>query len=230
MSFPEDYAAIAVLLRDTIAADRFPKWCGEVPIRGIAGATALLMIGFGASTASGSAACTAAPIGSIAVRIVNQTPLITASANGKPVALILDTGAQRTTLTVAAAELINGETPRVEFSRQMRGIGNTTQTREVELRSFSVSGLAMPASRLRVAPLTLSRPAMSIDGLLGIDSLGQFDVDFDLSHNRMLLYPGLACDGPGSDWPLNYATIRAVGYPGAHCSSRWNSMVDGSRP
>ena len=179
------------------------------------GATALL-IGLGAGAAPGSAACTAAPIGRIAVRTADWTPFVTASANGKPVTLLLDTGAQRTMLTSAAAERINGETPRVAFSRQMRGIGNTTGTREVELRSFSVSGVAIPARRVQVAPLTVSRPAMSVDGVLGIDTLGQFDIDFDLSHDRMLLYAGQSCDGPASDWPWSYATIRAVGYPGAH--------------
>jgi len=186
-----------------------------VAIRAFAGATALL-IGFGAGATPGSAACTAAPVGRIAVRIVDRTPFVTASANGKQVTLILDTGAQQTMLTSAAAERINGETPRIEFSRQMRSIGNTTKTREVELRSFSVSGVAIPARRVQVAPLTMSRPDMSIDGLLGIDTLGQFDIDFDLSHDRMLLYAGKSCDGPPSDWSRSYATIRAVGYPGAH--------------
>ena len=183
--------------------------------RAITGVAALL-IGFGAGAAPGSAACTAAPMGRVAVRIVDRTPFVTASANGKPVILILDTGAQRTILTPAAAERINGETPRVEFSRQMRGIGNTTETREVELRSFSVGSVAIPTRWVRVAPITVSRPAMSVDGVLGIDTLGQFDIDFDLSHDRMLLYAGKSCDGPPSDWPRSYATIRAVGYPGAH--------------
>src|SRR6185312_17519298 len=107
-----------------------------------------------------SAACTAAPIGVIAVRIIDRTPLVTASANGKPVTLIVDTGAQRSMLTSAAADRVKAETPRVEFSWQMRGIADATQSREVELQSFSVSGVAMPARRVQVAPLTLSRSAM----------------------------------------------------------------------
>jgi len=175
-----------------------------------------VLIIFGLGAPSEGSACTASPIGSIAVTIVNRTPLVTASANGKPVTLILDTGAQRTMLTSAAAERINGETPRIEFSRRMRGIGNATETREVELRSFSLSGLAIPVRRLRVAPLTVSRPTLSVDGLLGIDTLSQFDIDFDLPRSRMLLYPGQACDTPRSDWPRSYASIGAVGYPGAH--------------
>src|SRR3954453_6565285 len=106
--------------------------------KAIFGAASLLILFSGVTAAEGTAACTAAPIGRIAVRILDRVPLVTGSANGKPLSLILDTGAQKTALTAAAAQRVGAETPKIEFSRQMRGIANSTPTREVELRSFVI--------------------------------------------------------------------------------------------
>src|SRR4029077_5053838 len=107
---------------------------------------------------------TAAPLGSVVVRVLDGVPLVTASANGKPVTFALDTGAEQTMLTGAAAERIGAATPKIEFSRQMRGIANSAPTREIELRSFGINGIAIPWRRLRVIPPINFLPA---DGLFG---------------------------------------------------------------
>jgi len=173
-------------------------------------AGAILILSAGVTAAQGPTACAAAPIGSFVVKILNRVPLVTASANGKPVTFVLDTGAQQTALVQSAAERIGGETPNIEFSRQMRGIANSVQTREVELRSFSINGVALPGRRVRVIP---SIPSLPADGLFGIDSLGQFDLDFDMSQGRIVLYRQRSCDTP--NWPRPYTTLEAVGMPGS---------------
>jgi predicted aspartyl protease len=176
----------------------------------IFGAASLLIFS-GVTAAQGSAACTATPLGSTVVRILDRVPLVTASANGKPVIFALDTGAQQTALTGAAAERIGAETPKVEFSRQMRGIANSAPTREVELRSFVINGIAIHGRRVRVIPPITSLPA---DGLFGIDSLGQFDIDFDMPQGRVVLYQPRSCDTP-PNWPRPYETLEVVGLPGS---------------
>ena len=171
----------------------------------------LLILSSGVTAAQGPAACTAAPIGSVVVKILNRMPLVTATANGKPVTFVLDTGAQQTALIQSAAERIGGETPKVEFSRQMRGIANSVQTREVELRSFSINGVALPWRRVRVIPPI---PSLPVDGLFGIDSPSQFDIDFDMPQGRIVLYRQRSCDTV-PNWPTPYATLEVVGKPGS---------------
>src|SRR5437870_3116839 len=61
--------------------------------------------------------CGTRRIGEISIATVGRTPLITVSANDTPVTLILDTGAERTVLTPAAAERIRAQPPRITFQR-----------------------------------------------------------------------------------------------------------------
>src|SRR5579872_3794242 len=77
--------------------------------------------------------CAAAPvIGTTTVATLNRTPLVTVFANGFPLILVLDTGAQRTVLTPAVAQRIGGKRPLVEFQRGLRAIAGTLPSREIE--------------------------------------------------------------------------------------------------
>jgi predicted aspartyl protease len=146
-------------------------------------------------------ACGARPLGSITVATLNSAPIVTLSANGHPVTLIVDTGAERTILTPAVAERIGAQPPRVEFQRQMRGITGTLGTREVELRSFTAGGVAIPWRRVWVAPITMAKVLSApIDGLLGADALSEFDIDLDLPRHRMAFYDKQSCPNGMPEW------------------------------
>jgi len=140
--------------------------------------------------------CAAKPIGQTTVATLSNAPIVTLFANGHPVTLILDTGADRSVLTPAAAERIGAQPPRVEFGRRMRGAAGTLPTREVELRSLTVGNVAIPWRRVVVAPVTMATIfSTPFDGLLGADMLGSFDIDLDLPHHRMVLYEKQSCPG-----------------------------------
>jgi hypothetical protein len=92
--------------------------------------------------------CGTEPIGKIIVATLNRAPIVTLSVNGHSVTLILDTGAERTVLTLAVAERIGSQRPAIEFQRRMRGIAGDLATHEVKLRSFAAGEVAIPiASR-----------------------------------------------------------------------------------
>ena len=151
--------------------------------------------------------CDAQPLGSVVVATLNNIPIVTLSADGHPVTLVLDTGADRTVLTPAIAERIGAPPPRIEFRQRMRGITGVVPGREVELQSFTAGGIALSWHRVLVAPITtpnmLSAP---LDGILGADVLTGFDIDLDLPHQRMTLYPRGSCP-LGPPWPGAFAQI-----------------------
>ncbi len=131
-------------------------------------------------------------------------------ANGKPVTLLLDTGANSTILTPSAAQRIGGQPPHIEFQRQMGGVGGgVLGTNEVELRDFSIGGVAIPWRRVLVASINIASSVGALDGVLGTDVLSDFDVDLDLPHHRMVFYTKQSCPNAVPAWTDPYARIVA---------------------
>lgn len=161
--------------------------------------------------------CGTARIAETVVATLRNAPLVTLIANGTPVTLLLDTGSQSTVLTPAVARRIGAQVPRVEFQRELSALRGSLQSSEVELRSFTMGGVALPWRRVRVAsvniPNIFSGP---LDGVLGVDVLGSFDIDLDLPHHRMVFYQKQSCPRAAPAWTEPYATIAAGRSLGDH--------------
>jgi predicted aspartyl protease len=161
--------------------------------------------------------CGAVRIAEVTVATLRNAPLVTLIANGTPVTLLLDTGSQSTVLTPAVARRIGAQVPRVEFHRELSALRGSLQSSEVELRSFTAAGVALPWRRVRVAPVKIpSIFSGPLDGVLGADILGSFDVDLDLPHHRMVLYQRQSCRRAAPAWTEPYATIATGRSLGDH--------------
>ena len=183
------------------------RWLGGVIVTTLLLSTAEYAAEHRIAAAGG---CGAVLLGETTVATLRNAPIVTLSANGVPVTLVLDTGAEGTILTPAVAQRIGAQRPQMEFQRQLHGIAGTLQTTEAELRSFTIGGVAIPWRRVRVAPVNVA-PVFSgpLDGVLGADSLSSFDVDLDLPGHRMVLYGKHTCPGAAPAWAEPYATISA---------------------
>jgi predicted aspartyl protease len=152
--------------------------------------------------------CGTVRLGETTVATLRNAPIVTLSANGVPVTLLLDTGAEGTILTPAVAQRIGAQRPRVEFQRQLRGIAGSLQSNEAELRSFTLGRVAIPWRRVRVAPVNVASVFSGpLDGVLGADTLSSFDVDLDLPGHRVVLYRKQACPDAAPAWTEPYARI-----------------------
>ena len=155
--------------------------------------------------------------GKVVVATLNRAAFVTLSANGHPVILILDTGAEGTVLTPAAADRIGAQRPAFEFPRQLRGISGDLGSREVELRSFTAGPVALPWHRVSVAPITMAQVfATPLDGLLGVDVLSDFDIDLDLVHHELKLYEKQTCPTAAPDWAEPYISLNTGLSRGRH--------------
>jgi clan AA aspartic protease (TIGR02281 family) len=161
--------------------------------------------------------CGPARLGETTVATPRNAPIVTLFANGTPVTLLLDTGAETTVLTPAAAGRVGAQRPVVEFQRQLHSLSGSLDTSEVELRSFTVGGVAIPWRRVRVAPVNVPGVfAGPLDGVIGADTLSSFDVDLDLPHYRMVLYQRQACSDAKPTWAEPYTRIAAGRSKGDH--------------
>jgi len=166
--------------------------------------------GYAEHPVAAAGGCGTIRLGETTVATLRNAPIVTLSANGVPVTLVIDTGAQGTILTPAVARRIGAQRPRIEFQRQLRGIAGTLPTDEMELHSFTVGGVAIPWRRVRVAPVNVASVFSGpLDGVLGADSLSSFDVDLDLPGHHMVLYERQSCPGAMPAWAEPYATISA---------------------
>ena len=169
------------------------------------------------AAADSTSGCGAARLGEATVATLHNAPIVTLFANSRPVTLLLDTGAETTVLTPAAAGRIGAQRPLVEFQRQLNSLAGSLETSEVELHSFTMGGVAIPWRRVRVAPVNV--PAIfaePLDGVVGADTLSSFDVDLDLTHYRMTLYQRQTCPEAKPAWTGPYTRITAGRSKGDH--------------
>src|SRR5215475_11425622 len=185
----------------TPAAQSWPERSGEASI----------------SIVAASGGCGTVRLGQTTVATLRNAPIVTLLANGMPVTMLLDTGAETTILTPGVAQRLGAQRPQIEFQRQLRGVAGSLQTSEVELHSFAVGGVAIPWRRVRVAPINVTSVFSGpLDGVLGADSLNSFDIDLDLPNNRITFYSKQTCPSAAPAWAEPYITIAAGRSKGDH--------------
>ena len=148
--------------------------------------------------AAASAGCGTIRLGQTTVATLRNAPIVTLLANGMPVTMLLDTGAETTILTPGVAKRLGAQRPQVEFDRQLRGVAITWR-------------------RVRVAPINVASVFSGpLDGVLGADSLNSFDIDLDLPNNRITFYSRQTCPGAAPAWTEPYITMAAGRSKGDH--------------
>jgi predicted aspartyl protease len=144
----------------------------------------------------------------LALGFLRGLPLVTAQIDGAAATLILDTGAEETMLTAAAAARL-GLRPHYEYPRHLHSVSGAVVTGEARLKSLAVGNAAAADFIILVGALALPHVAgVQPAGLLGGDFLSRFDVALDLANGRLALYrPGCALLRP--PWRGAYTSLPA---------------------
>jgi predicted aspartyl protease len=174
---------------------------------------------------SGARGCQAISGNRIVLEDMNGLPLVTVLANGVPLKLVVDTGAERTVLTAGAARRVGGKPPEIQFRRSLSGVTGSLPGREVEFSGFTIGGVDIPWRRAMVVTIVMPTAFSAVDGVLGTDVLGKFDVDLDLPNRRMSLYEKGICT---PDWARSAAEIR-IGRSAANDHLFFPVQLDGRR-
>ncbi|MBW4090832.1 MAG: clan AA aspartic protease [Proteobacteria bacterium] len=190
----------------------------------LAGCTALPGGGYRIGGSAGPG-CVLSRVATVPVTAYDGLLFVTARVDGKPVRLVLDTGAQRSLLTEAAVRRLALPTDRTHGTRTW-GIGGPTTAFDAIVRRFTLSGVAFTMPRITVGRFRLAGLHGGADGMLGADVLTLFGIDLDAAAGRMVLYRDPACrlDRP----PWAGAAVELPGVTGGDNRLRLPIAVNGT--
>ncbi len=140
--------------------------------------------------------------------------LVPVEINGTTVRFILDTGAERSVVGLAAAERLH--LARDEWvSTDILGTGGRDRRRLGRPDSLSLAGVALRRHTVAednsvvVGPIPEAVAGEPVAGLLGQDFLSPFDLDLDGPAATLTLYSVAGCAGRFLPWPGRYTAVPA---------------------
>ncbi len=163
-----------------------------------------------------AAACQVQPRATVPLDLASRHAIVTVEVNDQPARFILDTGAERTMVTVAAVQRLGLDLDQWTGTTVM-GIGGLVRHQNALPRSLTLGGVALrhPTvlrdDTLAVGPLPISiLDGQRIDGLLGRDFLSAFDLSLDIPARRLTLYDVRDCRIAFLPWTKPYRVIAAL--------------------
>ena len=124
--------------------------------------------------------------------------------------LVVDSGAERTTISNAAADRLGlPHDPR--YTTRSLGIGGATITTDVTIDRLVLGGVHFPVDRIAVGTFKLqTERGLNADGLLGADILLAFDMDIDVPDGKLTLYRSRLCPNITPPWKEPAVEIAGV--------------------
>jgi Aspartyl protease len=168
-----------------------------------------------AQTHAAPPACRVDTVASVPVETVGREPIVTLMLNDQAAHFILDTGAERTVVSEAAAQRL-GLARDSWVGTTMSGIGGIQTRPDALPRSISLAGVPLVRNTLAhdtslvVTPDLRGQAPGQIDGLLGRDYLSRYDLDLDLPHQRIGLETVQGCAGRFLPWQLPYVGLKPL--------------------
>jgi hypothetical protein len=156
--------------------------------------------------------CDLTMVAQMPLEVQDRLLVVPAGINGKWVHLVVDSGAERTLISDAAADRLGlPHDPR--YTSRSLGIGGATTSTDVTIDRLVLGGVHFPINRITVGPVNLQNPrGLNADGLLGADILLAFDMDIDVPGHKLTLYRSRICPVTKLPWPeppVEIAGVRA---------------------
>lgn len=154
--------------------------------------------------------CNLREVARMPMRVQDHLLVVPAGINGKWVNFVVDTGAERTTISSAAAERL-GLPHDDRYTTRSLGVGGITTTTDVTVDRLVLGDVHFPLNRLAVGNFKLQNArGLDADGLLGADILLAFDLDIDVPGGTLTLYHATLCPAVHPPWPVPAVDIPGV--------------------
>lgn len=142
------------------------------------------MMALSAGAAAAQPACQLGKIAEMPVRMEGARPLVTVEVNGRPVTLLMDTGAFFSALDRPAAAKLGIRLEPLPTGLSVSGAGGEAEFKLGRAQNFKVAGSSFTSVEFLVGG-----PSAGVtDGLLGQNLLGRVDVEYDLANGVIRLF------------------------------------------
>jgi predicted aspartyl protease len=146
------------------------------------------------------AGCTLAKQADVPLRVERNFMLATVSLNGQDATMVVDTGAEATTLTPETVKRLG--LPLDGHGSVLRGVSGSVHSANARLRLLAISGMILDSDQSvsvgEMPPFPDIEPPVA--GLLGADVLARYEVELDMPNRRMALFTAHGCTG-FTPWP-----------------------------
>jgi hypothetical protein len=154
--------------------------------------------------------CDLTVVAQMPLEVQDNLLVVPVGIDGKRAHLVVDSGAERTTISDAAATRLGLEHDPRYINRSM-GIGGATTATDVTISRLVMGGVHFPINRIAVGTFTLqTERGLNADGLLGADILLAFDLDIDVPGHKLTLYRSRVCPNMQPPWPEASIEITGV--------------------
>ena len=145
------------------------------------------------------------PEARLPIEMRRNLPLVPATIDDVPATLVLDTGAEHTILLAAFVDR-TGLKRDFRHATKIRGIGSAVATALVRPDAIRLGDATVRRRFAIVSSFSMGDlPGAAPDGLLGADILAGYDVEIDVPHGALTLYP--ACPDAKPPWQEPYAVL-----------------------
>ena len=156
--------------------------------------------------------CTLTKVTEIPLEVQDNLLVVRVGINGRWADLIVDTGAERTTLGEAAVKRLGMD--RSAHVSSNVGIGGRTSTSDVMVDRLVMGGVHFPLDevpRFAVGTFNLRTDhTLQADGLLGADILLAYEMDIDVRAGKLTLYRSRVCPAAHPPWQEAWVEIPGV--------------------
>lgn len=154
--------------------------------------------------------CTLHPVAQLPLQAEDQLLVVPVGIDGHWVHLVVDSGAERSTLARDVVDRIHLK-PDTRFTTRSLGVGGATASNDVTIDSLVLGGVRFPVPRMAVGSFNLHTPqGLDADGLLGADILLAFDMDIDVPGKTLTLYRSRICPDVRPPWSEPAVEITGV--------------------
>lgn len=149
-------------------------------------------------------------VATMPLEVQDRLLVVPVGINGNWVRLVVDTGAERTTIAESVANRL-GLPRNARYTTRALGVGGATTTTDVAVDRLVLGGVHFPLQRIAVGTFRLQTShGLNADGLLGADVLLAFDMDIDVPAGKLTLYHARRCPDGRPPWPEPAVEITGI--------------------